>query len=152
MLQTQMIFRNQYSLLQKTVILSLAMSFILFGMPESKNTFHTNSPASKAHLKSQPQPDSCCKDCGNENCTCCSNHEKRNDSKPYKCSCNVSKDMADKPLSLPGNIKPVENLLFQAAAVIPFNSISKNLSPLILKSSIEYFISLKSLGSTVLRI
>ena len=145
-------FRKPNSLLQKVVILSLSMSFILFGMTDSKNIFHAKFSSKKTQLKSQQQSDNCCKDCGNENCTCCSNHEKSSSSKPDKCSCNVSKDMADKPLTLPGNIKPAENLFSQVAAATPFNSISKNLSPLIQKSSTDYFISFKSLSSTVLRI
>ena len=152
MLQIQMVFRNQYSLLQKTVILSLAMSFILFGMPKSKNISHAKFSTKKTQLKSQLQSDTCCKDCVNENCTCCSHHEKSSSSKPVKCACNVSKDMADKPLTPPGNIKPAENLFSQVTAATPFNSISKDLFSLILKSPTEYFFSLKFLGCTVLRI
>ena len=147
-----MTLKNQNNLFQKIVILSLTLSFTLFGMQESKNIFHSRMSVKQAQNNVSAQPDSCCKNCSDENCSCCT-HQKENKTNNSKdCGCQVSKDMTDKPLSVPENIKLPVYYSFHTVISLPANPQLKSLYLLNLKSSIEHSTSLKVIRSTVLLI
>ena len=147
-----MTLKNQNNLLQKVVILSLTMSFTLFGMPESKDIFHSLLPVRQAYNKVQLQSDSCCKECGKENCTCCPKHEEKKTSNSDNCTCQTSKDMDDRPLQCPLNLKIPDYHLFQTSDAVFANPLSKNLPLLKFEPFSEFYISLKLKHSTVLLI
>ena len=146
-----MTFKNQNRLLQKVVILSLSFSFTLFGMQESKNIFHSFQSVTNAHNKIGQQSNSCCKECNNENCTCCPKHEEKNTRNSDNCTCRRSKDMDEGPLQATGNLKIPDYHLFQTSAVLLI-PLSKNLPLLKAEPFSEFYISLKQKHSTVLLI
>ncbi len=140
-----MIIRKQNSFVLKTIILTLPIAFLLFSAPKSNNNLHPQ-------LKIIHQADSCCKNCGNENCSCCANHIMNDSNNSDDCSCQVSKDMDDKPLSLPGNSKLAGYCFFQIKINFPNESISKHLSLSRLNYSNEYYNTFKAETDTVIRI
>ena len=147
-----MTLKNQNNLLQKVVILSLAMSFTLFGMQESKNIFHSSASVKQAQNNVSPQPDSCYQNCSDENCYCCTHHKENKNNNSKDCSCQISKDMTDKPLSVPENIKLPVYYSFHTTISLPANPLLKSLYLLNLKSRIEPRTDLKVIRSTVLLI
>ena len=66
------------------------------------------------------------------------------------CVCQVSKDMDDRPLSVPKNLKLVDYYFFHTTITFPADLFSKHLSPSNLRSSTEDYIFLKAANSTVL--
>ena len=135
--------KNNY--IVKSIILSLPMAFLLFGAPKNNNNSHHQ-------LNIHHQVDSCCKNCGDENCSCCANHKKNDSNHSDDCSCQVSKDMDDKPSSLPEGFKLNNDNFFQINLDFPNESTLKHLSHSNLNSSNEYCNSAKAATSTVLRI
>lgn len=140
-----MTLKSQNIFFQKAVMLSLALSFTLFGVPESANTF-------QLHREVQVQSDTCCKNRDNKNCNCCSKHEENKSHNSDKCTCRVSKDMDNSPSSIPENIRVWNYYFFQTTITFPIDSISKNLFLSNLSSSSEEYIFLKAIHSTVIRI
>ena len=147
-----MTLKNQNNLFQKIVILSLTLSFTLFGMRESKNIFHHRMSVKQAQDNVSPQPDLCCKNCSDENCSCCTHHKENKTNNSKDCGCQVSKDMTDKPLSVPENIKLPVYYSFHTTISLPANPQLKSLYLLNFKSSIEHSTDLKVIRSTVLLI
>ena len=147
-----MILKNQNNLFQKVVILSLTLSFTLFGMQESKDIFHSRMSVKQAQDNVSTERDSCCQNCSDENCSCCTHHKENKTNNSKDCRCHVSKDMTDKPLSVPENIKLPVYYSFHTTISLPANSQLKSLYLLNLKSSIEHNTDLKVIRSAVLLI
>ena len=121
------------------------MAFLLFGSPKNNNNSHHQ-------LNIHHQSDSCCQNCDDENCSCCANHKKNDDNDSDNCSCQVSKDMEDKPSSLPEGFKLNNYHFFQINLDFPTESILKHLSQSNLNSSNEFYNSFKEETSVVMRI
>lgn len=121
------------------------MAFLLFGAPRNNNNSHHQ-------LKIHHHADSCCKNCGDENCSCCASHKKNDPNHSDDCSCQVSKDMDDKPSSLPESFKLTDYYFFHVNIDFPTDSILKHLAISNLNSSNEYYNSFKADTSTVIRI
>jgi hypothetical protein len=147
-----MTLKNQNNLFQKIVILLLATSFTLFGMQESKNIFHHRMSVKQAQDNVSTERDSCCQNCSDENCSCCTHHKENKTNNSKGCSCQVSKDMDDRPSSIPESFKLNDYHFFQINLDFPTESILKHLSQSNLNSSEVYYNSFKAETSTVLRI
>ncbi len=147
-----MSYRKPYSFLQKAIILSLAASFMSFGMQQSNNIFHLSLSVKQAHLNFQQQSDSCCKECGKENCTCCSRHVEKKTNNSDNCTCQVSKDMDDRPLLAPCKLKVPCYHLCQILVIVFADPLSQNSSLLKFESLTKSYILLKVKHSTVLLI
>ena len=106
----------------------------------------------QAQDKVSAQPDSCCQNCSDKNCSCCTHHKENKTNNSKDCGCQVSKDMTDKPLSIPENIKLPDYYSFHTTISLSANPQLKNLFLLNLKSSIEHNTDLKVIRSTVLLI
>lgn len=137
---------------KKIVALSLVVSFTLLGMQESKNIFHPRMSVKQAQDNVSTERDSCCQNCSDENCSCCTHHKENKTNNSKDCGCQVSKDMTDKPLSIPENIKLPDYYSFHTTISLSANPQLKNLFLLNLKSSIEHNTDLKVIRSTVLLI
>ncbi|MCL5027416.1 MAG: hypothetical protein M1480_00180 [Bacteroidetes bacterium] len=142
--------QNNFS--PKIVVLSLVVSFTLFGMQESKNIFHSSMSVKQAQDNVSAQADSCCQNCSDENCSCCTHHKENKNNNSKDCACQVSKDMTDKPLSVPENINLPVYYSFHTAFSLLTNPQLKNSYILNLKSSIGHSSDLKVIRSTVLLI
>ena len=147
-----MTLKNRNNLIQKTIILTLTLSFTLFGMQESKNIFHHRMSVKQAQDNVSTERASCWKNCSYENCSCCTHHKENKTNSSKDCGCQVSKDVTDKPLSIPGNIKLPDYYSFYTTILLSANPQLKNLFLLNLKSSIEHSTDLKVIRSTVLLI
>ena len=131
--------------LQKVMILLFILFFVSSGFPNSKSSIQVLNPKTKP-LRT------CCKECGKENCTCCSGHEEKKTGHSDNCVCRVSKDMADRPLSIPENMRLQSIYVFHTIVALSADPISKNLSQSNLNSSTGDYIFLKAIYSTVIRI
>ncbi len=129
----------------KSIIFTLPLAFLLFGAPKNNNNSYNQ-------LKIHHQADSCCKNCGSKNCSCCDNHKKSDDNDSDNCSCQVSKDMDDKPSSLPESFNLTDYYFIQSTIVFPADSISKYFARFNINFSNEYYYSFKAETSTVIRI
>ncbi|MCL5030884.1 MAG: hypothetical protein M1480_17900 [Bacteroidetes bacterium] len=121
------------------------MAVLLFGASKNINNSHNQ-------LKIHHHTDSCCKNCGDENCNCCDNHKKNDTGDSDNCGCQVSKDADDRPSSLPESFKLTDYYFFHANIDFPTESILKHLYLSNLNSSKEYYNSFKAETSTVIRI
>ena len=140
-----MFLRKPNMFLQKVMILLFILFFVSSGFPNSKGNNQFSNQITKP-LRT------CCKECGKENCTCCSRHEEKKTSHSDDCACRVSKDMAERPLSIPENMRLQNYYVFQTIVTLSADPISKNLSQSNLSSSTGDYIFLKAIYSTVIRI
>ena len=135
------ITKNNFIL--KSLILSLPITFLLFGAQDS--TFKSQNVLYPLH-----HSNSCCKNCGDENCNYCVHHKEHNSNKPDNCRCQVSKDLDEKPISLPNSFKYVDYYQFHTTFTFPADFKLYNFA--FLKFSIEHINSFNEDASTVLRI
>lgn len=134
---------TKYNFIVKAILLTFTSAFLAFG---SQHSVH--NPLNKKYLHQHTA--SCCKNCGYEDCCCCAKHKEQNSDKSDDCGCQVSKDMDDKPLSLPASIKFTD--FYHPQPTLIFQSDFKLNNFTILIFSIEHSNSVKEDTSTVLRI
>jgi hypothetical protein len=127
------------------MILSLAISFLLFGLPDSKVIFYS-------HYICNSESKTFCKKCGMENCNCSCEDNGNNPQSLDNCNCKTSKDLDDISLSIPEKLKLPDNCSVQIIESPIFNLLYTNSDLLNLKFLDESYPLINTISSTVMLI